>query len=617
MKHFFILLLLWSGVAQSQSRNLDLAPLIAESPTASTSFADDRLFAAPLALDLSTLVVGEWQFNNGINGRWELNISLPGTAGLSVFLDELNLPMGGEVFLEGEEIVDGKRRTIQSQRWSQSNATAAGRLHTGFLPGESVTLVYEGPIFSPERPAFRLWRIDHVVRPDLFDPQLRPKDFGESNDCQVNANCPAGDGWDSEKSGTARIIVIVEEGSGYCSGNLLNNTAEDGRPFFLTGYHCQYNFTPLYDLWRFDFGYRSAGCDDPGSEPDFVSYQGAILRSGTRDNDFLLLELADPDFDVAMHYFAGWDRNDGAVSGELFAFHHPMGDIQKMGRANGMNVLNGSIDWDGGFTTPAQHHFRMEYDLGTFEVGSSGSAVFDENRRVRGQLSGGNPSCPGTTEAFIGRLHLSWTGGGTVDTRLSDWLDPLGLNPMTLDGNTLMGNTGGRIMRGKATFNGSVLPGVRLVFNWGSQRDTIFTDSRGEYTVTRPEDAESVSISTRYESASNLNGVNVIDIVAIRRHILALDTLSALELVAADVNNTGGETTGDIVEISQVILGNRNWTDRPNWFVFPSLLSLDPLPTNAFGPFGVTINNPDAGVITFDFIALKNGDVNFDATPGN
>ncbi|NJO86822.1 MAG: hypothetical protein HC821_01845 [Lewinella sp.] len=86
----------------------------------------------------------------------------------------------------------------------------------------------------------------------------------------------------------------------------------------------------------------------------------------------------------------------------------------------------------------------MNYSAGTFEVGSSGSAFFDSNRRIRGQLNGGNPNCPGNTAAFMGRLFNSWTGGGSPTSRLSDWLDPLGNAPARLDGQTLVGNTGGK-----------------------------------------------------------------------------------------------------------------------------------------------------------------------------
>lgn len=565
-------------------------------------------FAAPIPLDIWPATVGEWTANDGVNGRWELGFHLAGTHGLALFLDEVNLPAGGVVFLENFNVATFHSR---EQSWLNSR-----KVFTDFLPGEQVTLVYEGPVFTAKDKPFHIFRADHVYRPEVYQPHKSFLDFNDSNECQVNANCPAGNEWEEEKSGTARIILVVEEGTGYCSGNLINNTAADGRPLFLTGFHCQDGFTPIYDLWRFDFGYRSVGCDNPTFEPAFDAYTGAIYRAGRQESDFLLLELADPAFDGQNHYFAGWDRSEGNVTGEVFGFHHPQGDIQKMGRANGMNILPGTIDWNNEVTTPAAHHFRMVYNLGTYQVGSSGSAVFDQNHRIRGQLNGGNFFCPGTTTAFIGRLALSWTGGETPQTRLSNWLDPLGTGATFLDGATLAATTGGRILRGVARAQGRPVENVRFIFNWGTSIDTVFTDTLGEYSLLRPDNATNLSIATNYVFGDELTGVNVTDIIAIRRHILSLDTLSAQQLVATDVDNSGQETVSDIIRISRVILALSGWIDRPNWIVYPRLLPITPTPVNSFGPFNINITSSNAGVITLDFEVVKNGDANLNAPVG-
>ncbi len=51
-----------------------------------------------------------------------------------------------------------------------------------------------------------------------------------------------------------------------------------------------------------------------------------------------------------------------------------------------------------------------------------------------GQLHGGQASCSNQTWDEYGRFDLSWNGGSTPSSRLSDWLDPLGSDPMTLGG---------------------------------------------------------------------------------------------------------------------------------------------------------------------------------------
>ena len=70
------------------------------------------------------------------------------------------------------------------------------------------------------------------------------------------------------------------------------------------------------------------------------------------------------------------------------------------------------------------------------EPGSSGSPLFDDYHRVIGQLHGGPSACGATGDNLsdcYGRVSVSWTGGGTSATRLSDWLDPGNTGAMFMD----------------------------------------------------------------------------------------------------------------------------------------------------------------------------------------
>lgn len=568
---------------------------------------ENQRFAAPLTLDLGP-ADGEWVIQHPTSARWELKLSVPTALGLALYLDRIDLPPGGQLRLENSAGIRGP--------FTSRDLSHRGRLFTGFLPGETITLIYEGPFFAAEQPAFHIWRADFAYRHDLFAPRtsaLAALDFGASNDCHLNANCPEGDGFANEKSAVARIIAVAEEGSFYCSGSLVNNTAQDGRPLLLTAYHCQENVTALYDLWRFDFGYRSTQCSTPGGPPSFVSYDGSIYRSGREESDFLLLEIVDPDFNQADHYFNGWDRSEAAAPGNLRVFHHPQGDIQKVSTTTsaGAFVWNNDIVWEN-IVTPAEHHLRISVLEGSAESGSSGGPLFDGAGRIRGQMHGGNVTCPGSAILYFGHLFRSWTGGDTPDTRLSDWLDPLGTDQLTLDGATHPGNGPGRILRGTARWLGQDrIADVRFIFNWpNAPADTVFTDTDGYFEVVRPAGATSVTIATNYEDGDDRTGINILDIISVRRHILGLDTLEATQLVAADVTNNGNESVGDIIEISRVILSIHDWLNRPNWLVYPALINIeDGLPVGIFGPFDITIANPDDGIITLDFVVSKNGDV--------
>lgn len=72
-------------------------------------------------------------------------------------------------------------------------------------------------------------------------------------------------------------------------------------------------------------------------------------------------------------------------------------------------------------------------DGGTYEKGSSGSPLFDQNGRVIGQLRGGLKGCNYPREFWHGCFHRSWTGGGDSTNQLSHWLDPCDTERQTLN----------------------------------------------------------------------------------------------------------------------------------------------------------------------------------------
>ena len=595
----FIAFGLMSGALSAQQAHLRLA----EPDVVRLVKEDDRneatRFSAPLSLDLAPAAAPEnYTFENE-EWTWSQTFTVPNATGLGLFADQLNLPEGGRLTLENEHGLRGP--------FTQADASTQNRLFTDFLPGATARLVYRGPL--PETPPFHLWRLDHVYRPDRWKNPFE-KDFGDANDCHVNANCAEGDGWEDEKSGTARINLIVEEGVGFCTGNLINNTAQDGRPYLLTGFHCMDGFTPIYDLWSVDFEYTSQDCNNPTTEPTPTRYLGVEYRAGLQATDFMLLEIIDASFAAEDHYFAGWDRSDGGVSGRVIHFHHPSGDIQKVSfsDAQGMPILNTTITWNSNVVTPTRHHFTADFAMGTFEVGSSGSCFFDENRRVRGTLNGGNANCPGPTEAFVGRFHLSWDSGSADSTRLRPWLDPLGTNPTTLDGANLLTK---RFAKGTVTLGGQPAAGVDIVYQWETGSRTYTTDENGRYYGERPAEIGTFAVSGTYQENGPLTaGVDVGDVITIRRDILGLDTLSDARRVAADVNNSGTTRVSDITSIVRVILDVGDWGQRPNWLVLPVGFPLNPLPVNPEDPIGIALNNRSVHEVEVDFVLLKTGDAN-------
>ncbi|MEM6965786.1 MAG: dockerin type I domain-containing protein, partial [Bacteroidota bacterium] len=123
---------------------------------------------------------------------------------------------------------------------------------------------------------------------------------------------------------------------------------------------------------------------------------------------------------------------------------------------------------------------------------------------------------------------------------------------------------------------------------------------------------------TPFRNGDDVNGVNTIDMVLIRKHILGITYFdSPYKLLAADVNQSGTVTTFDLVIIRKVILHM-----IPN-FPIDSWLFIDAdydfqNPENPYWEDYPKVKNfsPTAGEeYNFDFIGIKIGDVNGNAIP--
>ena len=256
--------------------------------------------------------------------------------------------------------------------------------------------------------------------------------FGGSENCQVNVNCPEGNNWQNEKRGIAMILV---DGFRSCTGSLINNTSSNGDLLFLTANHClgSYNSTnnPNATDWLFWWDYESPDCTNPGTEPVGKVTNGATVLANNSSSDFGLLRLTEsplvinPPVNV---YFNGWDRTNVQPSSGV-GIHHPMGDFKKISTYNITPISNSNC------TDNPNNYWEINWastssGFSVMQPGSSGSPLINANRKIIGQLFGpyycGNIQCglPGSQEVVYGRISTSWTGGGAITNRLSNWLDP-------------------------------------------------------------------------------------------------------------------------------------------------------------------------------------------------
>lgn len=291
------------------------------------------------------------------------------------------------------------------------------------LPGDVMVLEVNAPLGSrTDLSVMRLETVTHAYK-DLFNQSL-DKGLGQSGSCNVNVNCPEAAGWEDQRRSVARIVV---NGNDHCTGALINNTGNDGTPYFLTANHC---LTGNVSNWVFWFNWESPTCN-PTQNSSYDGVSGSTLLASCSNSDFALLELSQ---DVPLNYnpyYAGWSAVNTAPTSSV-GIHHPSGDIKKWSYDGDASV---SSEWGGWGSSGTNTHWEvLDWDIGTTEGGSSGSPLFDQNQRIVGQLHGGAALCGNDFSDLYGKVAYSWDCQNQNSGRLDVWLDPNNSGLTLLDG---------------------------------------------------------------------------------------------------------------------------------------------------------------------------------------
>ena len=195
----------------------------------------------------------------------------------------------------------------------------------------------------------------------------------------------------------------------------MNNTAQNGDPYFLTAAHCiGYEAANNNINWSSElitlFNYEALTCTSDGSNAPYQLSNNSVLgctlltQSPFNTNDYALIKLNGSASALAQYKvcYAGWDNNPNSFSvnpTNSYGVHHPKGDAKKISyvqqvypvTSNQAMLQSGSSGYYGiPWPQNSQGTFlQNSWRSGIVEKGSSGSPLFNSFDRLIGSLSTG------------------------------------------------------------------------------------------------------------------------------------------------------------------------------------------------------------------------------------
>lgn len=306
---------------------------------------------------------------------WTARFATPGANEVRLHLSELRLPAGSRVRVG--------TAAGAAQDWSSLEDEADRRmLPTHIVEGDEILLEVEIPeASSPAERVFARLTVDSIVHfaRDTYEGIAQP----QLASCQVAVPCVPETEFPAAKLDLASRAVATywfqfgPDTYGACTGALINNSNNDGTPYFLTAHHC--GVTPTYQNTVYaTFNYRNVTCG--GSMAATQSVQGAMLLASWEGTDFALLRLSETPKNAVFLGFDGSRDYTADYGLQVYGVHSP--------GSNPFHYRRTSVTGGGTGCFPPRQFIHSERRYGASEPGSSGSPLFLESLHVIGQLYG-------------------------------------------------------------------------------------------------------------------------------------------------------------------------------------------------------------------------------------
>ena len=397
--------------------------------------------------NITTENSGVWKSLPNGDREWQLRVKSSGAEALSFMFEVFR------IFDNSTLTVRDMNGVLRHRPMTADDVFDHGRQNAALCFGDDLVVTLTEPVGSRPSEIY----IDRIMYGYRSTGNPMVQKINESDNCEVNVNCsPVGDSWQEEKRGVARILVVDGNQQGWCTGSLVNNVAQNCKPYFLTALHCGVTSTIAnFTQWRFYFRYESPNCTNPSVAGTLDDYfiTGCVKLASSNDgggdsgSDFLLVQMGTVANEATTintlksanynAYWNGWDANN-TVTNAGASIHHPAGDIKKISTFS-TNLVTSA--WNG---NGLQSHWRVVWSSntngwGVTEGGSSGSPIFKTNGGnsvIIGTLTGGGSFCNAQSSPdYYGKMSFHWTSNGSpANEQLKTYLDPNNTGTLVLFG---------------------------------------------------------------------------------------------------------------------------------------------------------------------------------------
>ncbi len=337
---------------------------------------------------------GNWYNIAGGARMWVADVVSTEALGIRLHFKDVHLPSGAELAVYGPNDKSGASGTLKNgfpafdpERYAElyQGSEAQGQrtdFWTGTLSGERVRVEYLAPAgaASSELP-FAMDSLQHLYLDPVAKVAQSLMQNKAAGPCHNDVTCfPE---WADVAKSVSVLGIIFANGTGFCTGQLLNSQAGDFTPYYLTAHHCLSTAQDAANTEFFWF-YQTATCN--GAPPSLNSVprsEGATLQSTSATSDYTLLmvEGALPDG----LFWDGWTSARIGDGTDAASIHHPQVDFKRIsfGFKDESSACQDTNDF-----------VRISWTDGPTEPGSSGSGVYTaDTQQLFGQLLGGPSAC--------------------------------------------------------------------------------------------------------------------------------------------------------------------------------------------------------------------------------